>query len=59
MSENIFLSSDGTKEYRVVESASGKVCNCPGFTFRDKCKHIESLTPKTALQKRIVGYKNL
>lgn len=31
------------KTYTVTMTAKGFTCNCPGFRFRGKCKHVESI----------------
>jgi hypothetical protein len=34
-------------EYKVLVYDNGRVeCNCPGFTFRRKCKHVEQVRGK-------------
>lgn len=43
-------SSDGSKTYRVQFSPSGGAyCTCPGFMYRDKCKHIEHVFEEACL----------
>lgn len=38
---------DGFVEYRVKVWTNGHVdCNCPGFTFRKRCKHTEMFSHK-------------
>jgi len=33
--------SDPSTTYRVLQYADGrKECNCPGFSYRKRCKHI-------------------
>ena len=34
--------TDPSVYYTVLESAGRLNCNCPGFTYRRKCKHIEA-----------------
>lgn len=38
-----------SKFYRVVCSSNGQVtCECPGFTYRGKCWHVERTIEKLA-----------
>jgi len=40
----VFKSSDGKKEYEVVQNEDSLKCTCPGFTFRGHCKHITKVS---------------
>ena len=35
--------SKGTGEYAIELHPKGFACDCPGFTFRGKCKHTQSV----------------
>ena len=36
------LSSDGKSRYKVVDNGKGVWnCNCKGFKYRNKCRHID------------------
>lgn len=37
------------KEYKTTMTPTGWVCNCPGFNFHGKCKHI------TKVHKRLIA----
>ena len=44
---NIPSNSDPSKSYIVKKSGRGEwTCSCPGFGFRRKCKHIDSVKNK-------------
>ena len=39
------MSSRGDKEYLVKANASGSLeCECPGYGFRRRCRHIDQVT---------------
>jgi hypothetical protein len=40
--ERIIAGSRGA-EYHVRVGGEGSSCTCPGFTFRGKCKHVDTL----------------
>jgi hypothetical protein len=45
------VKSDSGKEY-IVENVSGKwVCNCIGFSYRNKCKHSEKVKNENSSNK--------
>ena len=35
--------SKDPKQYTVTMTAKGFQCDCPGFKFRGKCKHVEMI----------------
>lgn len=37
----ISILKDGQIAYTITQTESGPICNCPGFTYRNTCKHIE------------------
>lgn len=39
-------SSDGKREYTVVVRGNKFQCNCTGFTYHHKCKHVEGVKRK-------------
>jgi hypothetical protein len=51
--------SKGTDTYDVTLEDKGFTCDCPGFTFRGKCKHSESVLTKIeeAIDGRVPEYK--
>jgi len=39
------MSSKGDKEYQVQMNTSGSLeCECPGYGFRRRCRHIDQVT---------------
>ena len=44
--EKVFIVKSKDKEYSVVLKGGKYSCNCLGFTYRGKCKHIESISLK-------------
>lgn len=41
--EKVFIVKSKDKEYSVILNDGKYSCNCLGFTYRGKCKHIESV----------------
>lgn len=39
----ITVKGSGGKEYFIEKVGTRFTCTCPGFSFRGKCKHIESI----------------
>lgn len=39
----IIVQGSNGKEYQVSKLGTKYTCTCPGFTFRNKCKHIEGI----------------
>lgn len=39
----IEVQGSGGKVYHLEKVGSKYTCTCPGFTFRNKCKHVDSL----------------
>lgn len=40
----IIVKGSSGKEYQITKVGSRYSCSCPGFQFRNKCKHIEENT---------------
>jgi len=53
------MNSKGTGEYAITLEPRGFTCDCPGFTFRGKCKHTQSVNDqiKEAVNGRIPQYQ--
>ena len=51
--------SKGTDTYDVVCEERGFTCDCPGFTFRGKCKHSQTVVDRIeeAIDGRVPEYK--
>ena len=51
--------SKGTDTYAVTLEPKGFVCDCPGFTFRGRCKHTQNIhnRVKEAVDGRVPQYK--
>lgn len=41
------------RKYQVVVSSKGgpPTCNCPGFTYRNHCRHVDVWTPERIAEK--------
>ncbi len=39
----IIVKGSSGKEYQITKVGSRYSCSCPGFQFRNKCKHIEEV----------------
>jgi len=51
--------SKGTDTYDVVCEEKGFTCDCPGFTFRGRCKHTQTVVTRIeeALDDRSPKYR--
>lgn len=50
------MSSDGTTAYLVRQRASGRwTCECAGFTYRERCRHIDVVRLKYANPLALLG----
>lgn len=38
--------SKGTDNYAITLESKGFTCDCPGFTFRGKCKHTQQINDR-------------
>lgn len=41
--DSIIVKGSNGKEYIIEKIGSKYTCTCPGFVFRHKCKHVESI----------------
>ena len=46
----IIVKSTSGKEYQITKIGSRYSCSCPGFQFRNKCKHIEEINENRIVQ---------
>ena len=51
--------SKGTDNYAITLEPKGFTCDCPGFTFRGRCKHTQSINDriKEAVDGRVPQYQ--
>jgi hypothetical protein len=51
--------SKGTDNYAITLEPKGFTCDCPGFTFRGKCKHTQLINDriKEAVDGRVPQYE--
>ena len=51
--------SKGTGTYDITLEPKGFTCDCPGFSFRGKCKHSQQINDKLeeAIDGRVPQYK--
>jgi hypothetical protein len=45
--KSIPSSKDPTKTYTVVSIDNKIICDCPGFTYRGKCRHVDQVLAET------------
>lgn len=44
-SQNVItVAGSGGKTYQITTTRGRMVCSCPGFQFRNKCKHVTAVT---------------
>ena len=53
--------SKGTGSYDITLEPKGFTCDCPGFTFRGKCKHTQSVNDqiKEAVNGQVPQYRSI
>jgi len=53
--------SKGTGTYAITLEPRGFTCDCPGFTFRGRCKHTQSVNNriKEAVNGRVPEYRSI
>jgi hypothetical protein len=50
------MSSDRTTAYLVRQRASGRwTCECPGFGYRERCRHVDGVRLKDASLLALLG----
>ena len=53
--------SKGTDTYDITLESKGFTCDCPGFSFRSKCKHTQAVNDRveSAIEGEVPNYYTL
>ncbi len=53
--------SKGTDTYDITLESKGFTCDCPGFSFRGKCKHTQAVNDRveSAIEGEVPNYYTL